>query len=400
MSIGISEEHVELARSLREWAASLGGREAARDAEADAGRDVRRRLEGLRRDGRGHDRAARVGRRWRRLGPRPGGRARGVRPRAGARPAARDRGRRRSSRRAAELGDGAAVALALDSATGRGPRRRHAPAARTPTGWSLVPRDAVATPRAGHRPDPPVRTARGRRVAGRRPEPTPSWSAVRPSPWPPPRPPASRAGAWRRRSTTPRCASSSARRSAPSRRSSTCAPRCSRPPRRSPRPRGTSPRRPSGDDEQWAYAADVAEVTCFDGAVAVAKSCIQVLGGIGFTYEHDAHLYLRRALALRALVGDADAAAAAADRPAGRRRTPARATSTSTGRDEPVRARGARRGRADRRAARGRAPRGAGRDRLPDAALAGAVRPRRRRRHPDRHRRGAGPGRRRPDPTS
>ncbi len=62
-------------------------------------------------------------------------------------------------------------------------------------------------------------------------------------------------------------------------------------------------------DEQWAYAADVAEVTCFDGAVDVAKACIQVLGGIGFTYEHDAHLYLRRALALRGLVGDADAAA-------------------------------------------------------------------------------------------
>jgi alkylation response protein AidB-like acyl-CoA dehydrogenase len=50
-------------------------------------------------------------------------------------------------------------------------------------------------------------------------------------------------------------------------------------------------------------------VTCFDGAVAVAKSCIQVLGGIGFTYEHDAHLYLRRALALRGLVGEADKAA-------------------------------------------------------------------------------------------
>jgi alkylation response protein AidB-like acyl-CoA dehydrogenase len=62
-------------------------------------------------------------------------------------------------------------------------------------------------------------------------------------------------------------------------------------------------------DEQWAFAADVAEVTCFDGAVAVAKSCIQVLGGVGFTYEHDVHLYLRRALALRGLVGDADAAA-------------------------------------------------------------------------------------------
>ena len=64
-----------------------------------------------------------------------------------------------------------------------------------------------------------------------------------------------------------------------------------------------------GDDEQWAFAADVAAVTCFDGAVEVAKSCIQVLGGIGFTYEHDAHLYLRRALSLRGLVGDSDAAA-------------------------------------------------------------------------------------------
>ena len=94
MSIGISEEHVELARSLREWAASLGGREAARDAEGDAGGDVRRLLEGLRRDGRGHDRAARVVRRGRRLGARPGGGAGGVRARAGARPAALDRGRR------------------------------------------------------------------------------------------------------------------------------------------------------------------------------------------------------------------------------------------------------------------------------------------------------------------
>ena len=49
------------------------------------------------------------------------------------------------------------------------------------------------------------------------------------SPWPPPRPRASPAGAWTRRWSTPRSASSSARRSAPSRRSSTCAPRCWRP---------------------------------------------------------------------------------------------------------------------------------------------------------------------------
>lgn len=65
----------------------------------------------------------------------------------------------------------------------------------------------------------------------------------------------------------------------------------------------------AGDDEQWAFAVEVAAATCFDGAVEVAKACIQVLGGIGFTFEHDAHLYLRRALALRSLVGDSDDAA-------------------------------------------------------------------------------------------
>lgn len=58
------------------------------------------------------------------------------------------------------------------------------------------------------------------------------------------------------------------------------------------------------DPEQAGFAAEVAATVCFDGAVEVAKACIQVLGGIGFTFEHDAHLYLRRATALRALVGD------------------------------------------------------------------------------------------------
>ncbi len=91
-----------------------------------------------------------------------------------------------------------------------------------------------------------------------------------------------------------------------------------------------------GDDEQWAFAADVAAAIAFDGAVSVAKSCIQVLGGIGFTFEHDAHLYLRRALVLRGLLGDSDAAAErltarAAD---GVRR---RVEVDLDGRDEPIR---------------------------------------------------------------
>ncbi len=38
-----------------------------------------------------------------------------------------------------------------------------------------------------------------------------------------------------------------------------------------------------------------------DLVVDLSKDCIQVLGGIGFTWEHDAHLYLRRAAAARQL---------------------------------------------------------------------------------------------------
>jgi 3-oxochol-4-en-24-oyl-CoA dehydrogenase len=50
-------------------------------------------------------------------------------------------------------------------------------------------------------------------------------------------------------------------------------------------------------------AAAAAAAVALDAAVDNAKDCIQVLGGIGFTWEHDAHLYLRRALSLRALLG-------------------------------------------------------------------------------------------------
>ncbi|MGH3474312.1 MAG: acyl-CoA dehydrogenase family protein [Aeromicrobium sp.] len=69
------------------------------------------------------------------------------------------------------------------------------------------------------------------------------------------------------------------------------------------------------------FSADVAATVAFDGAVSVAQDCIQVLGGIGFTFEHDAHLYLRRAAALRtavaALTGGAEPSAARLARRAG-----------------------------------------------------------------------------------
>lgn len=52
--------------------------------------------------------------------------------------------------------------------------------------------------------------------------------------------------------------------------------------------------------------ASLAAGTALDAAYTCAKDCIQVLGGIGFTWEHDAHLYLRRALVARQLLGPGD----------------------------------------------------------------------------------------------
>ena len=50
-------------------------------------------------------------------------------------------------------------------------------------------------------------------------------------------------------------------------------------------------------------AAAIAAVIATDAAVRCAQDCIQVHGGIGYTWEHDAHLYYRRVLTLRALTG-------------------------------------------------------------------------------------------------
>ncbi|MEU6739353.1 acyl-CoA dehydrogenase [Streptosporangium sandarakinum] len=52
-----------------------------------------------------------------------------------------------------------------------------------------------------------------------------------------------------------------------------------------------------------AYTAAIAGVVAPDAAVQCAKDAIQIFGGIGYTFEHDAHLYYRRALTLRALLG-------------------------------------------------------------------------------------------------
>ncbi|HVB44737.1 MAG TPA: acyl-CoA dehydrogenase [Streptosporangiaceae bacterium] len=51
------------------------------------------------------------------------------------------------------------------------------------------------------------------------------------------------------------------------------------------------------------FAAAVAAVVALDAAVETVNDCIQTLGGIGYTWEHEAHLYYRRAMSLRALLG-------------------------------------------------------------------------------------------------
>ncbi len=57
------------------------------------------------------------------------------------------------------------------------------------------------------------------------------------------------------------------------------------------------------DHRQLSIAAAVAASTCIDAAKANTKDCIQVLGGIGITWEHDAHLYLRRAYGISQFLG-------------------------------------------------------------------------------------------------
>src|SRR6478736_9188124 len=59
----------------------------------------------------------------------------------------------------------------------------------------------------------------------------------------------------------------------------------------------------NSDERQLSIAAAVAASTAIEAAKANAKDCIQVLGGIGITFEHDAHLYLRRAFGIAQFLG-------------------------------------------------------------------------------------------------
>lgn len=60
-----------------------------------------------------------------------------------------------------------------------------------------------------------------------------------------------------------------------------------------------------GSDDP-ALAVSIAQATCSAAFVRVATDAIQVHGGIGFTWEHQAHLYYKRAYTDAALLGSAE----------------------------------------------------------------------------------------------
>jgi alkylation response protein AidB-like acyl-CoA dehydrogenase len=60
------------------------------------------------------------------------------------------------------------------------------------------------------------------------------------------------------------------------------------------------------EPETLPLAAAMAKASASDAGFRVAASSLQVHGGIGFTWEHDLHLWLKRARADAATWGDAN----------------------------------------------------------------------------------------------
>ena len=62
--------------------------------------------------------------------------------------------------------------------------------------------------------------------------------------------------------------------------------------------------RPSAAPTELEEAASIAHATACEAFEKAAYECIHLHGGMGFTWEHDAHLYYRRARADRVLFGE------------------------------------------------------------------------------------------------
>ena len=62
----------------------------------------------------------------------------------------------------------------------------------------------------------------------------------------------------------------------------------------------------AGDDPDTPVAVALAKAACGDAATLAARECVQLHGGIGFTWEHPAHLYLKRATSTSIAFGTPD----------------------------------------------------------------------------------------------
>ena len=58
------------------------------------------------------------------------------------------------------------------------------------------------------------------------------------------------------------------------------------------------------DDDELTTVAPMAKAFCSEAYFFSASENIQIHGGIGFTWEHDAHLYFKRAKSSEILFGD------------------------------------------------------------------------------------------------
>mgnify|MGYP000430247811 CR=1 FL=1 len=57
-------------------------------------------------------------------------------------------------------------------------------------------------------------------------------------------------------------------------------------------------------DSQVTSLASLAKASAADMYMHTAAACIQIHGGIGFTWDHDTHLWYRRAKSSEVLLGD------------------------------------------------------------------------------------------------
>ena len=62
----------------------------------------------------------------------------------------------------------------------------------------------------------------------------------------------------------------------------------------------------AADGADLSIAASVAKMACSEAFLHVALDNMRIHGGIGFTWEHDAHLYVRRAKATQLILGSPD----------------------------------------------------------------------------------------------